>query len=130
MRESLVLAAHGSADPRSAAVAFALAGRLRRLRPWLDVHAAFLEQCGPNLSDVLVDVGRRPGRTVVVPMLLADAYHARVDIPAVIAASDSVVTEADVLSEDPALITVLGQRLTEAGESAGDRDLGVIVVAV
>ncbi|MCU1696262.1 MAG: hypothetical protein JWR34_2325 [Mycobacterium sp.] len=130
MRESLVLAAHGSADPRSAAVAFALAGRLRRLRPWLDVHAAFLEQCGPNLSDVLVDVGGHPGRTVVVPMLLADAYHARVDIPAVIAASDTVVTEADVLGEDPALITVLGQRLTEAGLSSGDRDLGVIVVAV
>jgi sirohydrochlorin ferrochelatase len=96
----------------------------------LDVHAAFLEQCEPNLGDVLVDVGRHPGHTVVVPMLLADAYHARVDIPAVIAASDAVVTEADVLGEDPALITVLGQRLTEAGESASDRDLGVIVAAV
>ena len=130
MTETLLLAAHGSADPRSAAVAFALAGRLRRLRPWLDVHAAFLEQCGPNLSDVLAEVGQQPGPTVVVPMLLADAYHARVDIPAVIAASDTVVTEADVLGEDPALITVLGQRLTEAGESASDRDLGVIVVAV
>jgi sirohydrochlorin ferrochelatase len=96
----------------------------------LDVHAAFLEQCEPNLGDVLVDVGRHRGHTVVVPMLLADAYHARVDIPAVIAASDAVVTEADVLGEDPALITVLGQRLTEAGESASDRDLGVIVAAV
>jgi sirohydrochlorin ferrochelatase len=94
------------------------------------VHAAFLEQCEPNLGDVLVDVGRHSGHTVVVPMLLADAYHARVDIPAVIAASDAVVTEADVLGEDPALITVLGQRLTEAGESASDRDLGVIVAAV
>jgi sirohydrochlorin ferrochelatase len=103
---------------------------LRRLRPWLDVRAAFLEQCEPNLSDVLVDVGARPGGTVVVPMLLADAYHARVDIPAVIAASTAVVTEAHVLGEDPALITVLGQRLTEAGESSSDRDLGVIVVAV
>jgi sirohydrochlorin ferrochelatase len=107
-----------------------LAGRLRRLRPWLDVRAAFLEQCEPNLSDVLVDVRSRPGRTVVVPMLLADAYHSRVDIPAVIAASATAVTEADVLGEDPALITVLGQRLTEAGASSSDRDLGVIVVAV
>jgi sirohydrochlorin ferrochelatase len=128
--ERIILAAHGSADPRSAAVTHALAGRMRRLRPWLDVRAAFLEQCGPNLGDVLVDVGGRPGRTVVVPMLLASAYHARVDIPAAIAASATVVTEADVLGEDPALITVLGQRLSEAGESSGDRDLGVIVVAV
>jgi sirohydrochlorin ferrochelatase len=103
---------------------------MRRLRPWLDVRPAFLEQCGPNLGDVLVDVGGRPGQTVVVPMLLGGAYHARVDIPAVIAASATVVTEADVLGEDPALITVLGQRLSEAGESSSDRGLGVIVVAV
>jgi sirohydrochlorin ferrochelatase len=127
---TLVLTAHGSADPRSAEVAHALAGRIRRLRPWLDVRVAFLEQCAPYLGDVLIDVGRRPGPTVVVPMLLASAYHARVDIPAVIAASAATVEEADVLGEDPALITVLGQRLTEAGESSGDRDLGVIVVAV
>jgi len=128
--ERLILVAHGSADPRSAEVAHALAGRIRRLRPWLDVCAAFLEQSAPNLGDVLVDVGRRPGRTVVVPMLLAGAYHARVDIPAVIASSATEVEEADVLGEDPALITVLGQRLGEAGASASDRDLGVIVVAV
>jgi sirohydrochlorin ferrochelatase len=128
--ERLVLTAHGSADARSAAVTHALAGRIRRLRPWLDVRAAFLEHCEPNLGDVLVDVGGRPGRTVVVPMLLASAYHARVDIPAAIASSATAVTEADVLGEDPALITVLGQRLGEAGESSSDRELGVIVVAV
>jgi sirohydrochlorin ferrochelatase len=128
--ESLILAAHGSADPRSAQVARALAGRIRRLRPWLDVRVAFLEQCRPKLGGVLADVGRGHGRTVLVPMLLAGAYHARVDIPAVIAASATVVEEANVLGEDPALITVLGQRLTEAGESSSDRDLGVIVVAV
>lgn len=127
---TVILTAHGSADPRSAEVAHALAGRMRRLRPWLDVRAAFLEQCGPNLGDVLLDVGRRGGRTVVVPMLLAAAYHARVDIPAVIAASEATVEEADVLGQDPALITVLGQRLTEAGASSDDRHLGVIVVAV
>jgi sirohydrochlorin ferrochelatase len=127
---TLILTAHGSADPRSAEVTLALAGRMRRLRPWLDVRAAFLEQCAPNLGDVLADAGGRPGRTVVVPMLLARAHHARVDIPAVIAASATVVEEADVLGEDPALITVLGHRLTEAGASGHDRDLGVVVVAV
>ena len=56
---ALILAAHGSADPRSAAVAHALAGRIRRLRPWLDVRAAFLEHSEPNLSDVLDDVAAR-----------------------------------------------------------------------
>ena len=34
---------------------------------------------------------------VVVPLLLADAYHARVDIPAMIAESGVDVRQADVL---------------------------------
>ncbi len=49
---ALVLTAHGSADPRSAAVTHAVAGRIRRLRPWLDVRAAFLEQTSPSLAEV------------------------------------------------------------------------------
>ena len=40
---TLVLTAHGSADPRSAANAQAVVGRLTRLRPGLDVRLAFLE---------------------------------------------------------------------------------------
>ena len=127
---TLILAAHGSADPRSAEVAKALAGRIRRLRPALEVHAAFLEQSAPHVADVLADVARRQHPAVVVPMLLASAYHARVDLPAAIASSGAVVRQADVLGEDPALVTLLGQRLAEAGATADQRDLGVIVVAV
>lgn len=126
----LILAAHGSADPRSATVTHALAGRIRRLRPWLDVRAAFLDHSEPNLTDVLADIAERDHSAVVVPMLLASAYHARVDIPAMIEASGAAVRQADVLGEDPALLAVLGQRLAEHGVSPGDRDLGVIVVAV
>jgi sirohydrochlorin ferrochelatase len=127
---TLILAAHGSADPRSAEVAKALAGRIRRLRPQLEVHAAFLEQSAPHVADVLADVARRQRPAVVVPMLLASAYHARVDLPAAIASSGAVVRQADVLGEDPALVTLLGRRLAEAGATADQRDLGVIVVAV
>lgn len=126
---ALILAAHGSADPRSSAVAQALAGRIRRLRPQLEVHAAFLEQSLPRVGDVLADVAHR-SEAVVVPMLLANAFHARVDLPGVIAASGGQVRQAQVLGEDPALITLLGQRLAEFGASADQRDLGVIVVAV
>lgn len=123
----LILTAHGSADPRSAAVTEAMAGRIRRLRPWLDVHVAFLERCGPNLRDVL-DETMAGG--VVVPYLLAGGYHARVDIPAVIEASGRTVEQAEVLGEDPALLAVLRHRLAEAGASPTDRSLGVVVVAV
>jgi sirohydrochlorin ferrochelatase len=128
--ESLILAAHGSVDPRSSAVAQALAGRIRRLRPGLDVHAAFLEKSAPYVGDVLADVARRGDSAVVVPMLLADAHHARVDLPTVIAQSGADVRQSEVLGEDPALITLLGQRLAAAGVSADQRDVGVIVVAV
>jgi sirohydrochlorin ferrochelatase len=124
---TLVLTAHGSADPRSAAVTHAVAGRIRRLRPWLDVRPAFLERTAPNLRDVLVGV---PGDGVVVPFLLADAYHARNDIPALIDDSGAAVEQAGVLGEDPALLSVLRQRLTEIGVSPDDDDLGVLVVAV
>lgn len=123
---ALVLTAHGSADPRSAAVTHAVAGRIRRLRPWLDVRAAFLEQTSPSLAEVLTDTED----AVVTPFLLASAYHARVDIPAVIAESGRCVQRADALGEDPALLAVLRHRLAEAGVSADETGLGVVVVAV
>jgi sirohydrochlorin ferrochelatase len=124
---TLVLAAHGSVDPRSAAVTHAVAGRIRRLRPWLDVRPAFLERTAPSLGDVLTDLR---GNAIVVPFLLANAFHARVDIPSMIDGSGASVAQADVLGEDPALLTVLRQRLSEIGVSADDEGLGVIVAAV
>lgn len=126
LSSTLVLTAHGSVDPRSAAVTHAVAGRIRRLRPWLEVRAAFLEKTEPALPDVLAQTHD----ATVVPFLLADAYHARVDIPAVIDAVGRPVRTAGVLGEDPALLTVARLRLTEAGVSPHDDRLGVIVVAV
>lgn len=124
---ALVLTAHGSADPRAAAVTHAIAGRVRRLRPELDVRVAFCEQNAPLLPDMLTSLA---GEVVVTPLLLANAYHARVDIPAMIEASGATVRQAPVLGEDPALLHVLRQRLTEAGVSGDDSDVGVIVTAV
>jgi sirohydrochlorin ferrochelatase len=66
----------------------------------------------------------------VVPLLLADAYHARVDIPAMIADSGTDALQADVLGEDDRLVAVLRQRLTHAGVSQLDPDVGVLVTAV
>ena len=124
---SLVLTAHGSADPRSAANAHAIAECTRWLRPSLDVRVAFCEQNFPNLRDVLPTL---PRHAVVVPLLLADAYHARVDIPAMIADSGVDARQADVLGEDDRLIHVLRQRLEQAGVSRLDSEVGVLVTAV
>lgn len=124
---SLILTAHGSRDARSAATIHRIAHEIRCARPDLDVRVAFCEQNEPNLRDVLPRV--RAG-AVVVPLLLADAYHARVDIPGLIADAGTDTRQADVLGEDPRLISVLRQRVTEAGFSRLDGDLGVIVTAV
>ena len=97
------------------------------MRRGVDVRVAFCEQNAPNLSEVLAATGRS---AVVVPLLLADAYHARVDIPAMIAESGADALQADVLGEDDRLIAVLRQRLTHAGISQLDPDVGVLVTAV
>jgi sirohydrochlorin ferrochelatase len=131
---TLVLTAHGSADPRSAANTRAVAGLLSRLRPGLDVRVAFLEQNAPVLGDVLAGLsGTR--EAVVTPLLLADAYHARIDIPGQIARSGAAwsgidVRQADALGEDDRLVSVLRDRLAGLGVSRLDDALGVLVVAI
>lgn len=127
MSPVLVLTAHGSADPRSAVTTYALADTIRRLRPGLEVVPAFCEQTSPNLVDVLREVG---DGAIVTPLLLADAFHARADIPAMIAASGVRARRAQVLGEDDQLLAVLRRRIAEAGVSAHDSSVGVIVTAV
>jgi sirohydrochlorin ferrochelatase len=121
---TLVLAAHGSADPRSAANARAVANRIRFMRPGLRVRVAFCELNTPRLADVLT-----PG-AVVTPFLLADAYHARIDIPAQIAKYGGPVRQADVLGEDDRLVSVLHERLAEQDLSTLDSDVGVLIAAI
>lgn len=123
---ALILTAHGSADPRSSATTHAVADQIRRLRPWLDVRVAFCERSEPNLRDVLANLDRP---ALVTPLLLASAYHARVDIPAMLEEAKVPVRQADTLGEDPRLVGVLDQRLAEL-ELGHRHDTGVLVVAV
>jgi sirohydrochlorin ferrochelatase len=121
---TLVLAAHGSRDPRSAANARAVANRIRFMRPGLRVRVAFCDLNTPRLVDVLTP------DAVVTPFLLADAYHAQIDIPHQIAGSGLPVRQAAVLGEDDRLVNVLHERLAELGVNKIDPDLGVLVVAI
>jgi sirohydrochlorin ferrochelatase len=123
-----VLAAHGSRDQRSAANARAVADWLGRVRPGLDVHIAFCELNSPSLVDVLASGTGLDA--VVTPLLLANAYHARIDIPRQIAHCGVAVRQADVLGEDDRLVSVLHQRLAELGVSELDREVGVLVAAI
>jgi sirohydrochlorin ferrochelatase len=121
---TLVLAAHGSADPRSAANARAVTNRIRFMRPGLRVRVAFCDLNTPRLVDVVTP------DAVVTPFLLADAYHARIDIPRQIAGYGATVRQADVLGEDDRLVAVLHERLADLGVSTRDQQLGVLVVAI
>lgn len=120
----LVLAAHGSRDPRSAANARAVANQIRFMRPGLRVRVAFCDLNSPRIPDVLTP------DAVVTPFLLADAHHAQVDIPHQIASSGVPARQAEVLGEDDRLVAVMRQRLAESGVGAHDPERGVIVVAI
>ena len=123
----LILTAHGSADPRSAAITHGVAEQVRALRPGLDVRVAFCEQNSPNLANALRALD---GPAVVTPLLLASAYHARTDIPAMIADTGADVIQADTLGEDPRLLEVMRERLAHNQIHNFERGLGVLVVAV
>ena len=94
------------------------------MRPGLRVRVAFCDLNTPRLVDVLAP------DSVVTPFLLADAYHAQIDIPDQIARCGLPVRQAAVLGEDDRLVDVLHERLAELGVNKIDPQLGVLVVAI
>ena len=105
----LVLAAHGSADPRYPAVFDWIADRVVGNRPDLDVLVGHLDHCSPRLAD-LPTAG-----SVVVPMLLGSSFHLTVDVPA--AAPEAII--AAPIGPDPRLMAVVADRLAAAGWTSG-----------
>jgi sirohydrochlorin ferrochelatase len=101
----LVLAAHGSTDPRFGEVVEAIAAQLCRLRPELDVRVGYLDHGPPSIADVVDE------SCIVVPLLLSGGYHVRVDIPE--QAKGCVV--AGAVGPDQLLASALADRLREAG---------------
>ncbi|MEU0468399.1 CbiX/SirB N-terminal domain-containing protein [Amycolatopsis sp. NPDC006131] len=125
----LVAVAHGSRDPRSAAAVRALVDRIAAAAPELDVRVSFLDLSEPLVTDVLRDLVRAGHReAVVVPLLLGSAFHARVDLPALVAEVPALrVTIADVLGAD--LEPVAFDRLAAVADVT-DPGLGVVLAAV
>ncbi|WP_103348819.1 sirohydrochlorin chelatase [Amycolatopsis sp. CA-128772] len=133
MTPPLVAVAHGSRDPRSAATVRALVDVVRAQAPGVPVHESFLDLSEPLVTDVLRSLYADGHRTaVVVPLLLGSAFHARVDLPALIDSVTAscpgfVVRTSDVLGADPALEAVALDRLAAAPRRRGT---GVLVSAV
>jgi sirohydrochlorin ferrochelatase len=107
-----VLVAHGSRDPRSAATVRAIASAVAAARPDVVVHDAYLDFDAPHLATVLAD--RADDRVVVVPLLLSSAYHARTDVPGIVAAARATgarIEIADVLGAPDAFETIVATLL-------------------
>ena len=120
----IVLVAHGSRDPASSATMRALAARVEQVWP-APVVAAFLDFDEPSIPDALV--GFRDGTVpIVVPALLTNAYHGRVDLPGVLAQVPQPAVLADVLGPDPLLVAGMRRRLSELDD---DFDALVVVAA-
>ncbi|EME18178.1 sirohydrochlorin chelatase [Rhodococcus triatomae] len=130
----LVLVAHGSRDPRSARVIAAAAAAVRRTRPDLDVRLCFLDLSAPSVDQVLDTVAAEGHRSaIVVPMLLGSAFHARVDLPGLLAAARSrhpglELVQADVLGDDDRLVDAVRERVTATGVAGPE--VGVVLAAV
>ncbi len=132
---ALVALAHGSRDPRSAATIQALCAEVRSMRPDLRIEAAFLEHSKPSFATV-VDKLVRAGydEIVVVPLLLAEAYHAKVDVPAAIAAAEAKhqnlkLRASNILGLETVFLEVLDRRLRTALKEARVRELDALVLA-
>jgi sirohydrochlorin ferrochelatase len=114
---TLLLAVHGTRDPRGTATARDLARRVAR-RTGAPVRLGFADVCRPDVGEVAAAVD---GPLVVVPAFLAAGYHVRVDIPAQLERAGrggTPVTPA--LGTDPRVLAAAVRRLRAAGYRPGD----------
>ncbi|MEU4048416.1 sirohydrochlorin chelatase [Streptomyces olivaceus] len=131
-RPVLLVIAHGSRDPRHAATVHALVRRVRALRPDVRVETGFLDFNVPSVRGVLESLETEGVRDVVaLPLLLTRAFHAKADIPAVLADAPPRlrVRQAEVLGPSPLLLAALERRLYEAGLAPADRSSTGVVLA-
>ncbi|MGC0412817.1 sirohydrochlorin ferrochelatase [Streptomyces sp. SAI-163] len=132
VRPVLLVVAHGSRDPRHAQAVHALVRRVRALRPDVRVETGFLDFNVPSVQGVLESLETEGVRDVVaLPLLLTRAFHAKADIPAVLAAAPPRlrIRQAEVLGPSPLLLSALERRLYEAGLTPADKSSTGVVLA-
>ena len=131
---ALVALAHGSRDPRSAATINALVAEVRSLRPDLKIERAFLDLAKPSLDTTIDRLARKHDEIVVVPLLLTEAFHAKVDVPSAVAAAaarrpDVQIRATPILGLEARFLEVLDLRMREALRSVRARELDALVLA-
>ncbi|MEV0845940.1 CbiX/SirB N-terminal domain-containing protein [Streptomyces sp. NPDC049954] len=154
----LLLAAHGSRDPRALATVRVLLERVRELRPGLDVRLGHVELDAPLLTDALraldrprnsrevpgtggaPHTGGPPGTggapasgVVLVPLLLSRGRHVKHELPAAARARPALPSRvAAPLGPHPLLVEALRERLADTGwrvRGARERATSGVVLA-
>ncbi len=132
---ALVALAHGSRDPRSARTVRELVAEVRAMRPDLRIETAFLELSRPDFHTV-IDRLVRSGvdEVVVVPLLLTEAFHARVDVPAAVGEALArheglKIRVSKVLGLGQHFLDVLDRRVRASLTGARVRELDGLVLA-
>jgi sirohydrochlorin ferrochelatase len=88
------------------------------------VRVGYLDHHGPDVTAAATELVAAGAPSVVtVPLLLSEAFHRKVDVPAAVAAArDALGVDIELTSAigpDPALLTAAHRRLREAGGSGG-----------
>ncbi len=132
---ALVLLAPSGRDPRTIETITALVAEVRRQRPDLAVEAAYLDQTRAGLDRVVERLARRGAEEVVaVPLLLNEAFHVGVDVPAAVEAVSQrlaglPIRATRILGLETTLLEVLDARLRSALTQARVRELDALVLA-
>ncbi|MGQ0466301.1 MAG: sirohydrochlorin chelatase [Sporichthyaceae bacterium] len=124
----MLLLAHGSRDTRHAATMERIAAATEACAG-VPVRMAYLDHHGLDAAEAARTLAADgAGSVTVVPLLLSEAFHRKVDVPAAVAAAQSAVRIgvhlAPALGPDPALLDAAHARLREAG---GHSDAAVVL---
>ena len=122
---TLLLVAHGSRDPRFAATARRVAASVASALPGVDVELSYLDLTEPTIGRAI----ERSRDCVVIPLLFAEGFHSKIDLPAIIADHSRPgqrVVQTPVIGSR-SLARALADRLAQAGLGVDD---GVLLCAV
>lgn len=122
---ALVAVAHGTRDPAGPVVLARLLDDVRARLPGVEIRVAYVDVIGPALDEVLAATPR----VVVVPMFLASGYHVRVDVPEVVARSDSDAVVTAPLGPDSLVVVAVADRLRTALGAGGLPEAVVLAAA-
>jgi sirohydrochlorin ferrochelatase len=132
---SLILLGYGSTDPGVAQISHQIRDQLLEIRPELDIHVAFLDYCSPSALQVVNKLVKRGvSEVVLVPLLLSDAFHAQVEVPAVIAQIQAAHPTLQVIASRPIgpeaqLLAVIDRRLRDVLRTKRVNELDGLVFA-